>query len=80
MRKIPKAFRDTYSKAAESRKFAILAFCGECMGYETNPQNCTAPDCPLFRWRGWGKERFISDQQREALRESGRKSRLTQLT
>jgi len=52
-KRIPKAFLATHRAAGKSRKMAILAFCGECMGWSTNPRDCTAPNCPLYHWRGW---------------------------
>lgn len=35
-----------------SRKTAIRLYCCECLGWETNPKNCTATMCPLFPFRG----------------------------
>ena len=67
MRKIPTAFQRTYDAASKSRKSAILAFCGECMGYEINPADCTAPDCPLYHWRGWKRERPPSEAVKTAI-------------
>ena len=51
---IPSRFRDRYStvKAGNSRKAAIRVQCLECMGW--NPKEvktCTAPQCPLYKWR-----------------------------
>lgn len=31
---------------------AIKVFCTECLGFETNPKDCTAPNCPLYCYRG----------------------------
>lgn len=31
---------------------AIRAFCTECMGWETDPRECTSDQCPLFPFRG----------------------------
>ena len=33
------------------RKLAMACFCTECLGWETNPSECTAPLCPLFPYR-----------------------------
>ncbi len=30
---------------------AIKIHCTECMGWETNPADCTSPMCPLFPFR-----------------------------
>jgi len=30
---------------------AILFFCKECLGFETNPYLCTSPNCPLYPFR-----------------------------
>ena len=35
-----------------NRKTAIKAKCTECMGWEGNPNECTAKLCPLFPFRG----------------------------
>jgi len=35
---------------------AIKLFCTQCMGYESNPQNCTAKRCPLYLYRGWSRK------------------------
>ena len=34
------------------RKLAIRLFCTECLGWEDNPRDCTAPLCPLYPFRG----------------------------
>jgi hypothetical protein len=34
-----------------TRKLAMACFCTECLGWETNPSECTAPLCPLFPYR-----------------------------
>lgn len=33
------------------RKIAMSAMCTECLGFETNPAECTSPLCPLFPFR-----------------------------
>jgi hypothetical protein len=33
------------------RKLAIRLFCTECLGWEDNPKDCTAPLCPLYPFR-----------------------------
>ena len=35
-----------------TRNMAIKAFCSECMGWETNPKDCTCTLCPLYPFRG----------------------------
>lgn len=35
-----------------NRKMAIKAKCTECMGWEGNPNECTAILCPLYPFRG----------------------------
>ena len=35
-----------------NRGKAIKAMCTECMGFETNPKECTSKLCPLYPWRG----------------------------
>ena len=35
-----------------TRSKAIKAFCTECMGFSGHPQECTAPLCPLYPFRG----------------------------
>jgi len=35
-----------------TRGKAIKLFCTECLGWESNPADCTAPLCPLFPYRG----------------------------
>jgi len=34
-----------------TRKLAMSAFCTECLGFDDNPQSCTAPLCPLYPFR-----------------------------
>ena len=40
-----------YASIRLTRKLAMAAFCTECMGWEGNPQDCTAPLCPLYPFR-----------------------------
>lgn len=35
-----------------ARSKAIKLFCTECMGWDSHPKDCTAPNCPLFPFRG----------------------------
>lgn len=37
--------------ARYGRKLAIAAMCTECLGWDDNPRDCTAPMCPLFPYR-----------------------------
>ena len=50
---------------------AIKLFCVECMGGERSQVDfCTAPGCPLFRYRkGKGNIRRMTDEQRKAASE-----------
>ncbi len=51
---IPGQFRDVYGRAmtGESRKAAIRAHCLMCVGWNAaEVDKCTAPDCPLFKYR-----------------------------
>ena len=32
---------------------AIIEHCKECFGWETNPRECTSPNCALFPFRTW---------------------------
>jgi len=41
-----------YITLSLSRARAIKLMCTECMGWETNPKECTDPHCPLFLYRG----------------------------
>lgn len=34
-----------------SRKLVMAAFCTECLGFEGDPRDCTAPLCPLYPYR-----------------------------
>lgn len=35
-----------------NRGKAIKAMCTECMGFESDPKECTDKNCPLYPWRG----------------------------
>ena len=61
-RKIPAAFEKLAEKAKTSRKAAMDWFCWECMGYETHPRDCTAPNCPLFKWKPSNRPHLYSDE------------------
>lgn len=34
------------------RELAIRLFCTQCLGWESDPADCTAPLCPLYPFRG----------------------------
>lgn len=34
-----------------ARTLAVRLFCTECLGWETDPKDCTSPLCPLFPFR-----------------------------
>ena len=51
---IPERFKARRAAAmrGKSRKAAIDAFCLMCVGFERESvRGCTAPDCPLFKFR-----------------------------
>lgn len=50
---MPPRHRRTYIRAMTGRslKAAVRAQCWECMGWETHPEGCSAPACPLYQYR-----------------------------
>jgi hypothetical protein len=44
------------------RATAIKVFCTECMGWDSNPKECTAQNCALFPFRGKSQLAF-SDKE-----------------
>lgn len=51
-----------------TRGKAIKMFCTECLGWETHPNECTSPLCPLYPYRGLtrataGNAQILSDQE-----------------
>ena len=51
---IPTQYQDIYRRAMTggSRKAAIRAHCLMCVGWvSAEVDKCTAPDCPLFKYR-----------------------------
>jgi len=34
---------------------AIIEFCKECLGWETNPRECASTHCPLYPFRTYDK-------------------------
>jgi hypothetical protein len=51
---IPERFKSRWGAAmgGKSRKAAIDVFCLMCVGFERESvRGCTAPDCPLFKFR-----------------------------
>lgn len=51
---IPRHLVTAYEKArtGKSRRYAIYAFCHECMGYQREEvEACTDTGCPLFQYR-----------------------------
>ena len=57
LRQMPASLRRSYVRAIRgeaSPKEAIKAQCSECMGYDRDAvATCTAPACPLWRYRPW---------------------------
>ena len=50
----PQKYRGLYDKGTKgrSRSAAIRTFCLSCMGWSPNEtEKCTAPGCPLYKWR-----------------------------
>lgn len=52
---------------------AIRAFCTECLGWETHPDDCEAVHCPLYPFRGkttlaWGRQRTEAQRAADAAR------------
>jgi hypothetical protein len=45
---------------------AIMAMCRECLGFETEPKNCTSPMCPLFPFRTGNAHsgKVVSEEQK----------------
>lgn len=57
MRDVPPKYRSMYRRAlaGRSRRAAIRAFCLECVGWSAaEVDGCTAPSCPLYRYRTGG--------------------------
>lgn len=51
-RDVPALYRGIAQAATRSRAAAVKLFCLECVGYvRADVTGCTAPHCPLFRWR-----------------------------
>ena len=51
---MPQKFRGMYDRATKgrSRSMAIRTFCLSCMGWSPKETElCTAPGCPLYKWR-----------------------------
>ena len=56
---MPKSFSHTVRTRDEGtryfkhygRRLAMAIFCTECLGWEEDPKECTAPLCPLFPFR-----------------------------
>jgi len=44
------------------KTLAIKAFCCECMGWESNPAECTSPLCALFPYRGRTQKTLYGDK------------------
>ena len=46
-----RAANGRYIRLKLTRKLAMAAFCVECLGFEENPQSCTATLCPMWPFR-----------------------------
>jgi hypothetical protein len=56
LKTIPSTMQGPYKKSTSSRKWAIVAFCQECVGYDRDQlKNCSSPTCPLYKWRPYQK-------------------------
>lgn len=40
-----------YRELKLTRKLAIAVHCTECLGFETDPKDCTSYNCPFFPYR-----------------------------
>ena len=40
-----------YVAIPATRRSCMAAMCMECMGWESDPKDCTAPLCPLYPFR-----------------------------
>ena len=40
-----------YVAIPSTRRSCMAAMCMECMGWESDPKDCTAPLCPLYPFR-----------------------------
>ena len=57
---MPETCRRTYLRAMQGRSLAaaVKAFCMECVGWDRSEvARCTAPACPLYPYRPFGRER-----------------------
>jgi hypothetical protein len=57
---MPETCRRTYLRAMQgcSMAAAVKAFCMECVGWNRDEvARCTAPACPLYPYRPFGRER-----------------------
>lgn len=57
---------------------AIRAFCAECMGWESDPEDCTSTLCPLYPFRGNSRIDVpvaLSDEERQRRADRLRKLR-----
>jgi len=57
---MPETCRRTYLRAMQGRSLAaaVKAFCLECVSWERQEvARCTAPACPLYPYRPFGRER-----------------------
>lgn len=68
--KVAAVRRETW--ASRDTRRVIRAFCVECMGgYVQEIARCTAPECPLFHWRGTESIRKGFDAAADALEREG---------
>ena len=57
--------RDGGTRTARiTRSLAIKLMCTECLGFESNPRDCTAVTCPLYPFRGLTRKSRHGDRSR----------------
>lgn len=53
--RIRKKGKDQTELVTLTARRAIVENCKECLGWETNPRECTSPLCALYPFRCWDK-------------------------
>jgi len=70
VRNVPERYKARYLRAlsGKSMRAGVSSFCAECVGWEGLPDSvreCTAPGCPLFRYRPYRKSRLQASSDTE---------------
>ena len=66
---MPETCRRTYLRAMQGRSMsaAVKAFCMECVSWDRSEvARCTAPACPLYPYRPFGRERAAGTKRPSA--------------